>query len=68
MGGSAALLWGMLFGSIGLGYFVYGKKRQRIIALLSGITLCIFPYFVSSTLLMVLTGAVLAALPFFLRY
>jgi len=26
---TSSLLWGILFGSIGLGYFVYGKKQAR---------------------------------------
>jgi hypothetical protein len=36
--------------------------------LFSGIALCIFPYCVSNILLFVLIGAVLMALPFFIRY
>jgi len=67
MDNSAALIWGMIFGSIGVGYFVYGKKQQRFIAMVSGIALCIFPYFVPNTVLLVLIGIVLIALPFFLR-
>jgi hypothetical protein len=67
MDNSASLIWGMIFGSIGVGYFVYGKKQQRFIAMLSGFALCVFPYFVSNTVLMVLIGIVLIALPFFIR-
>jgi hypothetical protein len=29
MDNSAPLLWGILFGSIGMGYFIYGKKQGR---------------------------------------
>jgi len=68
MDSSASLLWGILFGSIGLGYFVYGKRQRRGIALLSGIALMVFPYFVSSGFLIVLIGIVLMALPYFIRY
>jgi hypothetical protein len=64
----STLLWGILYGSIGLGYFVYGKKQQRFIPLLSGIGLMVFPYFVSNVLISVAIGAVLMALPFFLQY
>ncbi len=64
---SASLLWGLLFGSIGVGYFIYGKKQGRFVALLSGIVLCIFPYFVSNSWLMAILGAVLVALPFLYR-
>jgi hypothetical protein len=68
MDSSASLLWGILFGSIGLGYFVYGKRQNRGVALLSGIALMAFPYFVSSALLIVLIGVVLMALPYFIIY
>jgi hypothetical protein len=68
MDNSASLLWGLLFGSIGIGYFVYGKRQRRGIALLSGIVLIVFPYFVSSWYLIVLIGIVLMALPYFIRY
>ncbi len=68
MDSSASLLWGLLFGSIGMGYFVYGKRQGRGVALLSGIALMAFPYFVSSGLLIVLIGIVLMAFPYFIRY
>jgi len=68
MDSSAPLLWGLLFGSIGMGYFVYGKRQGRGVALLSGIALMVFPYFVSSGLLIVLIGMVLMAFPYFIRY
>jgi hypothetical protein len=57
------LIFSILFGSIGMGYFVYGKKQQAAIPLIAGIALCIFPYFVSNVYLMVLAGIVLTVLP-----
>ena len=68
MDSSASLLWGLLFGSIGMGYFVYGKRQGRAIALVSGMALMVFPYFVTSWYLIVLIGIVLMALPYFARY
>jgi len=68
MDSAASLIWGLLFGSIGMGYFVYGKRQQRGIALVSGIALMVFPYFVTGWFLIVLIGLVLMALPFFIRY
>jgi len=61
------ILWGLLFGSIGLGYFVYGKRQRRGVPLACGLGLMIFPYLVSNTILLVLIGLVLAALPYFVR-
>ena len=68
MGSMTSIMWGMVFGAIGMGYFVYGKKQQRVVALLSGVLLCVFPYLVSNVILMVLVGFVLIALPFIVRY
>jgi hypothetical protein len=65
---SSTLLWGVLYGSIGMGYFVYGKKQQRIIALLCGIGLMVFPYVVSNVWFSIAIGIALMALPFLLRY
>ncbi len=68
MGDPSILLWGLLFGSVGLGYFVYGKKQSRFVPLVCGILLMVFPYLVSNVLVMVLVGLVLVALPYFIRF
>lgn len=57
----------MVFGSIGLGYFIYGKKQASIVPLISGIGLMLFPYFVSNTIVLVLIGVGLMVLPYFLE-
>ncbi len=54
----------MLFGSVGFGYFIYGKKQSKFIPLLVGLALCGYPYFVSNIYVMLLIGVVLIALPF----
>lgn len=64
---TAVLLWGLLFGSIGLGYFIYGKKQRAPVPLVCGLALMVFPYFVSNVPLLVGIGAVLAAIPYFVR-
>jgi hypothetical protein len=67
MEGQAALLWGLLFGSIGLGFSIYGKKQRAIVPLLCGVALIIYPYFVSNVILLVAIGIVLMAIPYFIR-
>ena len=67
MGSTAQIMWGILFGSLGMGYFVYGKKQSRPVPLVAGIGLCVFPYFFSNTWVMVLVGSALSALPFVLK-
>jgi hypothetical protein len=62
---TSSLLWGMLFGSIGFGFFWYGKKQRAVVPLVCGLGLMIFPYFISNTILLVVIGAALMALPYF---
>ena len=64
---TSSLLWGLLFGSVGLGYFIYGKKQDAKIPLAAGVALMVFPYFVSNTVVLVAIGTVLLAIPWFLR-
>jgi hypothetical protein len=64
---TGVLLWGLLFGSIGLGYFIYGKKQRAVVPLVCGLALMVFPYFVPNTILLVGIGALLTAIPYFLR-
>jgi hypothetical protein len=64
---TSQLIWGMLFGSIGLGYFLYGKKQRAVVPLITGITLFIFPYFISNVYALVIVGAVIVAAPYFVR-
>jgi predicted membrane protein len=62
------LLWGLLFGALGLGFFVYGKKQRAIVPLVCGLALMIFPYFVSNTVILVAVGVALMAVPYFARF
>jgi len=65
---TSSLLWGLLFGSIGLGFFIYGKRQKAVVPLVCGLVLMIFPYFISNAILLVAIGVALVALPYFLRY
>jgi hypothetical protein len=64
---SAVLIWGVLFGSIGLGFLTYGKRQKAIVPLVVGIALLLFPYFISNVLILVAIGVVLIAVPYFVR-
>jgi len=61
------LLWGVVFGSIGLGFFVYGRRQRAVVPLICGVALVILPYLVSSTLLLVAIGVLLIVVPYFYR-
>jgi hypothetical protein len=60
-------MWGMIFGSIGLGFFTYGKKQKAPVPLCTGVALFIFPYFISNVYYLVLAGVILVAIPFFVK-
>ena len=63
----AWLLWGLLFSSCGLGFFLYGKKQRAVVPLVCGLVLMVFPYFVSNTIFLVLIGVALVVAPYFVR-
>lgn len=63
----AWLWWSLLFGSVGLGYFIYGKRQKAPVPLACGLALMVFPYFVASTWGLLLVGVVLLATPYFWR-
>jgi predicted membrane protein len=61
------LLWGLLFSSIGLGFFLYGKKQRSVVPLVCGLVLMIYPYFIPNVMALVAIGVVLIAVPYFFR-
>lgn len=67
MGSTGVLLWGLLFGSIGFGFFLYGKKQKTIVPLITGIALCVVPYFIANVYVLVGVGVILIAIPYCVR-
>jgi hypothetical protein len=63
----STLLASFLFGTVGIGYFVYGRKQGRVVPFASGIGLFAIPYLIDSNLLLMCAGAVLLALPFLVK-
>ena len=67
MESESMIIWGMVFGSIGLGFFIYGKKQKKIIPLVVGLALFVFPYFIADITMLMIVGAILIVLPYFVR-
>ena len=67
MEGLSLLIWGMMFGAIGLGFFIYGRKQKAAVPLLTGMVLMVIPFFISNVYLLVISGVALMALPYFVR-
>jgi hypothetical protein len=64
---STLIFTGLIFGSIGMGYIVYGRKQANMMALLAGVGLCVFPYFTNSVWMSIAIGVGLVFLPFVIR-
>ena len=56
-----------MFSSIGLGFFLYGRKQRAVVPLVCGLVLMVFPYFVPNPVAVVAIGIVLTAVPYFFR-
>ncbi len=64
---TSTLLMGVIFGAIGLGFFVYGKKQKIIIPLFCGIGLMVLPYFIPNMYILILSGIIIVAITYFIR-
>lgn len=62
------LLLGVLFSSIGFGYFIYGKTQKVIVPFICGLILMIFPYFIENIGLMISVGTVLSLAPWLIKF
>lgn len=61
----STLLWlSLLFGSVGMGLFIYGKKQLSIPHLIAGVALMVCPYVVSNPIALGIVGVVLTIVPF----
>jgi predicted membrane protein len=67
MASSSIIIWSVFFSSIGMGFLIYGKKQRAIIPLCAGLALIVFPYFMTSVLMLLVVGVILIAIPYFIR-
>jgi hypothetical protein len=56
----------LVAGLIGSGYFMYGKKTHNLKMLCSGMALCLVPYFIGNTILLIVACVAMTAMPFVL--
>ena len=61
---TANILASLIFGSIGFGACVYGKKQSNFKALVIGVLLMVYPYFVQNPIALFAIGTVLTVLLF----
>jgi len=67
MSAEASLMLGILFGSVGFGYVVFGRRQGRPVAFAVGLAMIAAPYLIPHVGLLLLAGAVLALGPYWLR-
>jgi hypothetical protein len=63
---TSSLMLSMLYSTIGLGMFIYGKKTLRFVPLIAGLLLMVLPYFLSNLLWMSVVSILLMVIPFFI--
>jgi hypothetical protein len=59
---------GLIAGVFGMAYFVYGKRRAKFTAMMAGVALCIYPYFIDSVLWLCVVGGLLLIAPFVIDF
>jgi hypothetical protein len=57
----------MVFGVVGIGLFLYGKKNGRLVPLAAGLALMTVPYFIPNVLALVAVCCAITTLPWLLR-
>ena len=67
MDSESSLIWSMLFGAIGVGFFIYGRRQRMMVPFVSGLALMIVPYFVDNVGAMIALCVAFIALPYFVR-
>ena len=67
MGDSTSLVVGLIFGSIGVGYCIYGKKQSHLVTFLAGILLMGLPYALDNNAMLIVLSLVVMVLPKFIK-
>ena len=67
MDSASIMVWSVLFAGIGMGYFMYGRKQKAIVPLCIGLSLFVFPNFMSSVTMLLIVGVILVAIPYFIK-
>lgn len=64
---ASVLIWGSLFGGIGIGYFIYGKKQKHPVSYFTGVSLFVIPYFIDDIFFLIVAALALMVLPFVVK-
>ena len=64
---SNVLLASFVFGMVGMGMVMFGKKSGRVVPMAAGVGLMAVPYVISNLIVLIAVGAVLSATPWIVR-
>jgi hypothetical protein len=67
MADPTSLIIGLIFGSIGVGYCIYGRKQSHLVAFLAGIFLIGLPYAIDSNVSLIILSLIIMILPKFIK-
>ncbi|MGA8808316.1 MAG: amino acid transport protein [Thermoanaerobaculia bacterium] len=59
-----SIFLGLLFGSIGTVYMIWGKRQSSVMHIVVGAILLVYPYLFTNAILIFITGAILTAIPY----
>lgn len=62
-----SLMIGLFFGSIGVGYCIYGRKQHHLIAFLAGLFLIGLPYVIDSNAGLIIVSLLIMIAPKFIK-
>lgn len=62
-----ALYWDVLISLVGLGFFMYGRKRPDVVAMITGLIIVVYPYFIDSLGWSIVIGLAIIAIFAFLK-
>ncbi|MGF2733752.1 hypothetical protein [Marinobacter sp. DUT-1] len=64
---TAILVWGLIFSSIGIGYFIYGRRQSNMVVRWCGLALILYPYLITDAVTMVAVGVGIMLIPRFVE-
>jgi hypothetical protein len=63
----SSLMLSLLFGSIGMGFLMYGKNAGQLVPIGAGLALMLCPYFIPNTIILLIVCCLLMAVPFVVK-
>lgn len=65
MNDTSHIIFALIFGALGLGFFTYGRRQRAVVPFVTGIALFIVPYLFANLYILLIIGIALVMLPFF---